>query len=72
MMTTFFTEGPVTEWESAKRSDTELYARFFRALLEEGIYLAPSQFECAFVSTAHIDEVIEGTIKAARGAFRTL
>jgi glutamate-1-semialdehyde 2,1-aminomutase len=72
MMTTFFTEGPVTEWESAKRADTEMYARFFRAMLEEGIYLAPSQFECAFVSTAHIDEVIEGTIKAAHAAFRAL
>jgi glutamate-1-semialdehyde 2,1-aminomutase len=72
MMTTFFTEGPVTDWESAKRSDTEMYARFFRAMLEGGIYLAPSQFECAFISTSHIDEVIDGTIEAAHSAFRTL
>ncbi|HSE98055.1 MAG TPA: glutamate-1-semialdehyde 2,1-aminomutase [Blastocatellia bacterium] len=72
MMTAFFTEGPVTDWESAKQSDTELYARFFRAMLEEGIYLAPSQFECAFVSTTHIDEVIDGTIKAAHSAMRSL
>ncbi|HET9531729.1 MAG TPA: glutamate-1-semialdehyde 2,1-aminomutase [Blastocatellia bacterium] len=72
MMTTFFTEGPVMDWESAKRSDTGMYARFFQAMLEEGIYLAPSQFECAFVSTSHIDEVIDGTIEAAHSAFRRL
>src|SRR5687767_817463 len=50
MLTTFFTAKEVTDWPSARQSDTELYARFFRAMLEEGIYLAPSQFECAFVS----------------------
>lgn len=68
MLTTFFTEGPVTDWPGAKSSDTDRYARFFRAMLEEGCYLAPSQFECAFVSLAHADEVIERTIHAARSA----
>jgi glutamate-1-semialdehyde 2,1-aminomutase len=72
MMTAFFTEGPVTDWPSARRSDTDLYARFFRAMLDEGIYLAPSQFECAFISTAHIDEVIDNTIEAARRSLRAM
>jgi glutamate-1-semialdehyde 2,1-aminomutase len=70
MLTAFFTEGPVTDWTSAKRADTDQYARYFRAMLEEGIYLAPSQFECAFVSVAHSDELIEKTINAARRATR--
>ncbi len=72
MLTTFFTEGPVTDWTAAKASDTDMYAQYFRAMLEEGIYLAPSQFECAFVSMAHIDEVITGTIEASRRAMREL
>jgi len=69
MMTVFFTEGPVTDYASAKRSDTTRYAAFFRAMLEEGVYLAPSQFEAAFVSLAHSDEDIALTIAAARKAF---
>lgn len=72
MMTAFFTEGSVTDWLSAKKSDTDRYARYFRAMLEEGIYLAPSQFECAFVSLAHTDELIEKTIDAARSAMFAL
>ena len=72
MMTAFFTEGPVTDWPSAKKSDTDRYARFFRAMLEEGVYLAPSQFECAFVSLAHTDELIENTVEAARSAMNAL
>lgn len=72
MLTAFFTEGPVTDWPSAKKSNTDQYARFFRAMLEEGIYLAPSQFECAFVSLAHTHEVIERTIEAARSAMRSV
>ena len=50
MMTAFFTDEPVTDWPGAKKSNTDQYAQFFRAMLEEGVYLAPSQFECAFVS----------------------
>jgi glutamate-1-semialdehyde 2,1-aminomutase len=72
MLTAFFTEGPVTAWLSAKKSDTHRYARFFRAMLDEGIYLAPSQFECAFVSLAHNDELIDQTIDSAHRAFRDL
>jgi glutamate-1-semialdehyde 2,1-aminomutase len=68
MLTAFFTEGPVSDWQSAKKADTKRYAAFFCAMLEEGVYLAPSQFECAFVSLAHTDEVIDETIEAARKA----
>jgi glutamate-1-semialdehyde 2,1-aminomutase len=72
MMTAFFAEGPIVNWDTAKRSDTDRYARFFRAMLEEGVYLAPSQFECAFVGMSHTDEVIERTIEAARSAMKTV
>jgi glutamate-1-semialdehyde 2,1-aminomutase len=66
----FFTPGPVTDYASAKRSDTKAYARFFWAMIERGVYLAPSQFEAAFLSTAHTPADIEKTIKAAGEAFR--
>ena len=72
MLTAFFTEGPVTDWPTAKKSDTDRYGRYFRAMLDEGVYLAPSQFECAFVSMAHTDELIERTIEAARSAMSGL
>lgn len=62
----------MTDWPSAKRSDTDRYGSYFRAMLDEGVYLAPSQFECAFVSLAHTDELIEGTIAAARTAMSGL
>jgi glutamate-1-semialdehyde 2,1-aminomutase len=69
MFTFFFTDGPVTDYESAKRSDTARFARFFRAMLERGVYLAPSQFEAAFVSAAHTEDDIRRTAEAARQAF---
>jgi glutamate-1-semialdehyde 2,1-aminomutase len=69
MFTTFFTSEPVRDWTTAGRSDREAFARFFHAMLDEGVYLAPSQFEAAFISTAHTDEIIERTIDAARKAF---
>jgi glutamate-1-semialdehyde 2,1-aminomutase len=72
MWTIFFTDEPVTIWATANKSDRELYGRFFHAMLDEGVYLAPSQFEAGFVSTMHTDEVIEQTIKAARHAFSAL
>ena len=72
MWTTFFTDDPVTNWATANKSNRELYGKFFHAMLEEGVYLAPSQFEAGFVSTTHTDEVVEQTIEAARRAFRTL
>ena len=69
MFTFFFTDQPVTDYESAKRSDTARFGRFFRAMLERGVYLAPSQFEAAFVSAAHSQEDIQRTIEAAGEAF---
>jgi glutamate-1-semialdehyde 2,1-aminomutase len=69
MYTFFFTSEPVTDWESAKRSDTARFGRFFRAMLDRGIYLAPSQFEAAFLSAAHTEEDIRKTVAAAREAF---
>jgi glutamate-1-semialdehyde 2,1-aminomutase len=69
MFTGFFTNEPVSDWTTAAKSDRDAYARFFHAMLEEGVYLAPSQFEAAFVSAAHTDEMIERTLEAARKAF---
>jgi glutamate-1-semialdehyde 2,1-aminomutase len=69
MFTWFFTEGPVTDWNSASKSDTEAFGKFFRGMLENGVYLPPSQFEAAFLSTAHTEEDIQKTIAAARQAF---
>ena len=68
----FFTEGPVQDWQTARASDTKRYAAFFHRMLERGIYLAPSQFESAFVSTAHGTDEIELTLEAARESFQTL
>ncbi len=68
----FFGDEPVRSWDDAKRADTERFAAFHRALLERGVYLAPSQFEAGFVSTAHGDEQLEATIAAARDAFGSL
>lgn len=70
MLTCFFTDAPVTDYASAKRSDTARYARFFWAMAERGVYLAPSQFEAAFVSLAHAPNDIEATVSAAGDAFR--
>jgi glutamate-1-semialdehyde 2,1-aminomutase len=69
MWTSFFTNEPVVDWSSANKCNREMYGRFFHAMLEAGVYLAPSQFEAAFVSLAHTDEIIEETINAARQAF---
>ncbi len=72
MLCTFFTSDPVTDYSSACRSDTSLFGAFFRAMLKEGVYLAPSQFEAAFMSLAHTDEQIGQTIEAARKAFKII
>ncbi len=69
MFTFFFTEGPVTDWDSAKKSDTARFGRFFHAMLDRGVYLAPSQFEAAFLSAAHSAADIEKTAAAAAEAF---
>lgn len=66
----YFTNKDVKNYQDALTSNTEAYAKFFRKMLEQGIYLAPSQFEVAFMSTAHTDEDIEKTIKAAEIAFK--
>jgi glutamate-1-semialdehyde 2,1-aminomutase len=72
MMTAFFTAGPVVDWNTARQSDTKRYGQFFHRMLEQGIYLAPSQFEAAFLSTAHSAQDIEKTIRAAHTAFKNL
>jgi glutamate-1-semialdehyde 2,1-aminomutase len=71
MFTWFFTQGPVTDWDSAVKSDTEAFGRFFRAMLDSGVYLPPSQFEAAFLSAAHTEEDVNRTIEAAKQAFAT-
>ena len=72
MWTSFFTDKPVTNWATANRSDRELYGKFFNAMLDQGVYLAPSQFEAGFVSIAHTDAIIEQTIEASKKAFQAL
>ena len=72
MWTSFFTDEPVTNWTTANRSDRELYGKFFHAMLEQGVYLAPSQFEAGFVSIAHTETIIEQTIEASKKAFQAL
>jgi len=69
MFTWFFTSGPVTGWDTASKSDTESFGRFFRTMLENGVYLPPSQFEAAFLSAAHTGKDIQETIAAAKQAF---
>jgi len=68
MLTVFFAAGPVRDYASARKSDTGLFARFFAAMLEQGVLLPPSQFEAWFVSLAHDEEDIERTLAAARRA----
>jgi len=72
MWTTFFTSEPVNDWTGANRSDRDLYGKFFHAMLEAGIYLAPSQFEAGFIGLAHTDELLDRTVAAARVAFAGL
>ena len=72
MMTTFFNPEPVTDYNTAAASDTERYAGFFHAMLSRGVYLAPSQFEAAFVSLAHGDPELAATLEAAGAALADL
>jgi glutamate-1-semialdehyde 2,1-aminomutase len=69
---TFFTNGDVTDYASAKASDTKRYARWFHAMLERGVYFAPSQFEVGFMSLAHTEADIEQTLRAAAEAVKAL
>ncbi|NJN93977.1 MAG: glutamate-1-semialdehyde 2,1-aminomutase [Anaerolineales bacterium] len=70
MFCMFFTDQPVINWDTAAKSDTKKYARFFQAMLRHGVYLAPSQFETGFFSTAHTEGVITATLRAVEAAFR--
>lgn len=72
VLTLFFTEGPVTDYPSAKRSDTQRFARFFIEMMEQGVYLPPSQFEAWFLSLAHTKRDLEKTIEACDTAFRKI
>src|SRR5690349_18037437 len=72
LATVFFTSGPVRNYNDAKRSDTKRYARFFREMLDRGIFLAPSQFEATFISAAHTAQDIDRTLAAAREAFQVI
>lgn len=72
MFTFFFNDGPVTDWESSSKSDTDRFAFFFRGMLDLGCYLPCSQFEAAFLSAAHTDEDVAATIEAAERALAAL
>jgi glutamate-1-semialdehyde 2,1-aminomutase len=72
MFTVFFTEGPVVDYRSATASNTDRFGRYFREMLDQGIYLGPSQYETAFVSAAHTREHMEETVGAARRAMKRL
>jgi glutamate-1-semialdehyde 2,1-aminomutase len=72
MVTWFFTAAPVNDFASAAGSDTDAFGRFHRAMLDQGVWLPPSQFEAAFLSTAHSDDDIEFTVEAARKAFAAM
>jgi glutamate-1-semialdehyde 2,1-aminomutase len=69
MFTIFFTDQPVTSWDSAKTADTASFKNFFHFMLEHGVYMAPSQFEAAFVSNAHTEEDVRTTAAAASEFF---
>jgi glutamate-1-semialdehyde 2,1-aminomutase len=72
LATLFFTANPVHNYDDAKRSDTKRYARFFREMLDRGVFLAPSQFEAAFVSAAHTSEDVTRTTAAARVSLKAI
>ena len=72
MFCAFFSREPVYDWNSAAKCDTKAFATYFRGMLEEGIYLAPSQFETAFVGISHTEEDLERTIEAAAKCFKAL
>jgi glutamate-1-semialdehyde 2,1-aminomutase len=72
MLTGFFADGPVVDLDSAKRSDTARYGRFFHGMLGRGVFLAPSQFEAAFVSLAHTEEDVDSAARAAHETLETL
>jgi glutamate-1-semialdehyde 2,1-aminomutase len=72
MVTWFFIGEPVTDFAIAAQSDTEAFGQFHRAMLDHGVWLPPSQFEAAFLSTSHTSAVIEDTVDAARKSFASM
>ena len=72
MITVFFTQMPVKDFTTAKTSDTQRFAKFFRCMLEKGVYLPASQFEAFFLSTAHSQKDLEETLEKARDCFKNL
>ena len=72
MFTLFFTKEKVIDYDTAKTSDTKKFARYFNAMLQRGIYLAPSQFEAAFISTAHTKADIGKTLNAAEESLKEI
>src|SRR5579862_4917931 len=72
MFSWFFQAGPVTDWDSASKSDTEAFGKFFRSMLDQGVYLPPSQYEAAFLGATHTDEDVQRTVAAAKQAFAAM
>ena len=72
LLTPFFTTQPVRDYQSALTADTVAYGRFFRAMLDGGVYPPPSQFEAWFLSAAHSEKDVDKTIKAARKAMKAV
>jgi glutamate-1-semialdehyde 2,1-aminomutase len=72
MVTWFFTAAPVTDFTAAVASDTDAFGRFHSAMLDRGVWLPPSQFEAAFLGTAHTTADIDFTVEAARKAFASV
>jgi glutamate-1-semialdehyde 2,1-aminomutase len=72
MFTWFFQDGPVTDWDSASKSNTEAFGKFFRGMLDAGVYLPPSQYEAMFLGAAHSEEDVQRTIAAAKSALASV
>jgi glutamate-1-semialdehyde 2,1-aminomutase len=72
MFTWFFQQGPVTDWDSASKSNTEAFGKFFRSMLDSGVYLPPSQYEAAFLGATHTEDDVQRTIAAAKQAFAAM
>jgi glutamate-1-semialdehyde 2,1-aminomutase len=72
MFTWFFNQGPVTDWDSASKSNTEAFGKFFRSMLDSGVYLPPSQYEAAFLGATHTEEDVQRTVAAAKVAFAAM
>ncbi|MDA3971950.1 MAG: glutamate-1-semialdehyde 2,1-aminomutase [Desulfobulbaceae bacterium] len=72
VMTTFFAKGPITDFDSAMTADTDKYGAYYREMLDQGVYLAPSQFEGAFISLAHTEDDLSRTLEITESVFRKL